>query len=135
MCIVKDALAVAYLAYKNGDSEAAIRSFVQSCEQAKAAGDQGLQQVIEFFSPPVAAIQGVGIPASDNTLAPSLHSQSNSLLEDGDEEMESRAEAEDDIDDDSEVNDSDDEDEDEEEDDSGFSLSISSSTPIRLKEK
>lgn len=163
---VKNCLAVACLAYGRGDTETAIRAFLQGME---ACGQEGLEQVVQFLRPPVAAINS-DVPAAENTLAPALHSDeqagvkpldiakpveaqpvvtaipepvpstitslSGSLLDDGDEELESRAEAEDDLDEDDLEDEEDDEEESEEDEDEegGFQLSISSATPVRLKQ-
>lgn len=69
---VKDCLAVACLAYGRGETETAIRAFLQGME---ACGQEGLNQVVQFLRPPVAAINS-DVPAAENTLAPSLHSVS-----------------------------------------------------------
>lgn len=68
---VKDCLAVACLAYGRGETETAIRAFLQGME---ACGQEGLEQVVQFLRPPVAAINS-DVPAAENTLAPSLHSK------------------------------------------------------------
>lgn len=70
---VRDYLAVACLAYSQGDAEFAIRSFLQGMDEARANGEQGLQQVVEFLRAPVAQ-RVTDVPAAENTMAPSLHS-------------------------------------------------------------
>lgn len=70
---VRDFLAVACLAYSQGDAEFAIRSFLQGMDEASSNGEQGLQQVVEFLRPPVAQ-RVTDVPAAENTMAPALHS-------------------------------------------------------------
>jgi len=162
---VKNCLAVACLAYGRGDTETAIRAFLQGME---ACGQEGLEQVVQFLRPPVAAINS-DVPAAENTLAPALHtadnvnsigikkpvesnpvvtpvsepvpstitSLSSSLLDDGDEEFESRAEAEDDLDEDDELEDEDedDEEESEEDEDEGSGFQLSISSATPVRLK
>jgi hypothetical protein len=70
---VRECLAIACLAYQNGDADFAIRSFLQGMEEANGNGEQGLQQVVEFLRAPVAKMVA-DVPAAENTLAPALHS-------------------------------------------------------------
>jgi hypothetical protein len=67
---VKEFLAVACLAYGRGDPDFAVRAFLQGMEAAHA-DSEGLENVVRFLRPPVAAINS-DVPVSENTLAPSL---------------------------------------------------------------
>lgn len=67
---VKEFLAVACLAYGRGDPDFAVRAFLQGMEAAHA-DSEGLENVVRFLRPPVAAINS-DVPVSENTLSPSL---------------------------------------------------------------
>ncbi len=144
---VKNFLAIACLAYEQGDVDFSVRAFLQGMDAARANGDEGLKQVVEFFRAPVAQLV-TNVPAAENTMAPALHSNevapidaakpvdpqpvvapvgepqpstitslSAAMVDEGDEELEARAEAEDEIDEDLDDEDDEEESDDESEED------------------